>query len=262
MDSNNEQKSSGIFTISMWKYVIAILIIIVYAVTIIYFEKKEYTKDINQHKQTIGLCIMQIETSNIIIQTRNKSISDLRSELYNLKQSKNPDNILIRIIEMYISNNYPIIPDVLFKEIAEQIVVLSRQENVPPELLVGIIQVESTFNPMVISKKNARGLMQVMPAWTKKFGIKKVCDLHNIKIGIWAGIKVLKIHIQEQNGDLSKGLYYYVNKDKSYVEKVYNAMGKFVIFKSKSYETKKGEVNDINSTTKSNDTGTTQNNKG
>ncbi len=88
------------------------------------------------------------------------------------------------------------------------------------------------FNPSAISKVNARGLMQVMPEWAKKFDLKKVTDLHDINTGIDSGIKVLKIHIQEQKGSIKKGLYYYVGKDKRYSGKVYEAMGRFVAFRS------------------------------
>ena len=259
MDKNKDQKSSREY-VPMWKFVIIILVTIILAGVVIYSEHKDYNKDINQYKQKIKSCNMtlenQIESCNIGTDTLYKNISDLRSELYTLKQrlsKKIPDEQLTIDIANYIHSNFPTIPNVLFNEIAKQIAILSQQENVSPELIIGIIQVESSFNPMVISKKNARGLMQVMPMWTKKFGIKKVCDLHNIKIGIWAGIKVLKIHIKEQKGNLSKGLYYYVNKDRSYVTRVYTAMGKFVMFRSKPSETKEGELDDTNSTAKSND---------
>jgi len=143
----------------------------------------------------------------------------------------------------------------LYNEIALQIATISQKENVSPELVVGITQVESSFNPMAISSKNARGLMQVMPMWVKHFKLNKVCDLHNVDVGISIGIKVLKVHIEEEGGDISKGLYKYVNKDRSYVKKVYTAMGKFVIFRT--IVDNKGEMDDTNSTTAEADSGST-----
>ena len=71
-----------------------------------------------------------------------------------------------------------------------------------------------------------------MPEWVPKFGLKRVSDLHDIDTGIESGIKVLKIHIDENKGSISKGLYYYVGKDKTYAGKVYESMGKFVAFRS------------------------------
>lgn len=131
---------------------------------------------------------------------------------------------------MYIKNKYPTIPDILIRETAKQIIIISMNEHISPELLMGIIEVESSFNPMAISSKNARGLMQVMPEWTKYFKLKTVCELHNVKTGILIGTKVFKIHLKEQDGDIQKALYCYVNKDKTYVDKIYNSVGRFIIF--------------------------------
>lgn len=186
------------------------------------------------------------------IEYKNNTIKNLTQRI-TIKEKELTINI-----KKYIKHNYPTTPNILAKEIANQISKLSLEENIAPELIVGIIQVESSFNPMAISKKNARGLMQVMPMWAKEFKLKNVCDLHNIETGIRIGIKVLKIHIQEQNGDLSQGLYYYVNKDKSYVERVYKAMGLFV-FKN---EINKGEIDDFNNTTINRDTRIVKTNKG
>ncbi len=149
---------------------------------------------------------------------------------------KNQDDLLKRDIEIYIKTTFPKVPKIVAKTTAYYIVDLSKDYNVSPELVLGIIKVESSFNPMAIGPKTkygfARGLMQVMPAWCKKFNIPSKHDLHDIDVGIEVGIKVFLIHVKEGKGDISTGLYYYVNKDKAYVKNVYAAMGKFVAFRS------------------------------
>lgn len=165
----------------------------------------------------------------------NKKPSDdelLLAENAEDEDIKDNDDLLKRDVFLYIDKKFQMIPKIVALDIAEQILKYSKIENVSPILIVGIIEVESGFNPMAISSKNARGLMQVMPVWAKKFGLKKVSDLHDIDTGIKCGIKVLKIHIDEQKGDISRGLYYYVGKNKDYSGKVYQAMGKFVAFRS------------------------------
>lgn len=166
-----------------------------------------------------------------------KQLTKCHDELAHLKERmagiKNADDLLKRDIFMYIDKKFQIIPRTVALDIAEQVLVMSKKHEVSPELVVGIIQVESAFNPMAISKKNARGLMQVMPEWAPKFNLKKVSDLHDINTGIECGIKVLKIHIEEDGkGNITKGLYYYVGKSDAYSGKVYEAMGKFVAFRS------------------------------
>jgi hypothetical protein len=158
---------------------------------------------------------------------------------------KNNDDLLKRDIELYITYNYNKISKIVAKTIAINVVKESNKQETSPELVMGIIQVESVFNPMQVGKKTkygrARGLMQVMPEWVEKFGIKSKHDLHDIDTNIKSGIRVFNIHLKEANGDISGGLYLYVNKDKAYVKKVYTAVGKFVSFRSTVDDDEKSE---------------------
>jgi len=165
-----------------------------------------------------------------------KELDECHAELDKMRERmagiKNVDDLLRRDIFLYIDKKFQLIPKTVSITIAEEIVKQAKESQVSPELVVGIIQVESAFNPMAISSKNARGLMQVMPEWAKKFGLKKVSDLHDIDTNISSGIRVLQIHVEEEKGNISKGLYRYVGKSESYAGKVYAAMGKFVAFRS------------------------------
>jgi len=223
------------FSIGQWIGVI-IMINIIVAIATFGWTTGNYKKKLKENAELHSA--MLISKHNVIASITD-DYNSVVFELETLKISladKEPDSQLSQDISNYIHTNFPIIPGVLYNEIAVQIATLSRQENVSPELVVGIMQVESGFNPMAISSKNARGLMQVMPAWAKHFKLDKVCDLHNINIGIHTGIKVFKIHVQEEKGDVSEGLYKYVNRDRSYVNRVYTAMGKFVMFRSRVVE--------------------------
>lgn len=153
-----------------------------------------------------------------------------------LERFKTREDWAQRDLEAYILKKYRVVPAVVAKEIAYQVVKQTKKESVPFPLIVGLIEVESQFMPWAISKKGARGLMQVMPFWVKRgkanLGIKSKYDLHDISTNITAGIKVFKIHLKEANNDINKGLYLYVGKDKTYASKVFNAMGRFVFFRS------------------------------
>ena len=165
-----------------------------------------------------------------------KAKAELEKSKARIAGIKNNDDLLKRDIELYIRHTYRKVPKSVAKTIAEFLVDQSKKEDVSAELMVGIIQVESQFNPMAVGPKtkygHARGLMQVMPEWAKKFGLDTYYDLHDIDTNITCGIKVFKIHLEEGKGKISEGLYLYVNKDRAYVDKVYNAMGKFVSFRS------------------------------
>ncbi len=56
---------------------------------------------------------------------------------------------------------------------------------VDPQLVMAIISVESGFNVRAVSPKNARGLMQLIPATAKRFHVKNAFDAEdNIKGGL------------------------------------------------------------------------------
>jgi hypothetical protein len=174
-----------------------------------------------------------VEGSSEVQALKDAEIKELKKQFENIKDS---DDVLKRDIHLYIKTTHPKVPTIVAKEIAEHAVVLGRKHKVSPELIIGIIKVESAFNPMAVGPKtkygHARGLMQVMPEWAPKLGLKNQYDFHEIDVAIDSGIKVFKIHLEEGKGDISTGLYYYVNRDKSYVANVYAAMGKFVAFRS------------------------------
>jgi len=187
-----------------------------------------------------------IKSVRNILSKREVELSEMKKKMASIKDQ---DDLLIQDIELYIETTHPKVPMVVAKAIAEQTVKISMKHNVSAELIIGIIKVESSFNPMAVGSKTkygrARGLMQVMPEWVKKLNIKSAYDLHNIDVGIDAGIKVFLIHLDEAKGDISTGLYKYVNHDKAYVAKVYEAMGKLVAFRSTVNESKMNVDTDI-----------------
>lgn len=185
-----------------------------------------------------------VENASALAVERKSEINSLKDELLNREQTikllkskisaqADPSNDRLEMdIYNYIDSGFYAVPDVVSKEIAKQVIRVSMEESIAPELIMGIIQVESSFNPSAISNKNARGLMQVMPEWVPKFGLKRVDQLHNISTNIECGVKVLKIHIGEANGDVTGGLYRYVGKSDEYSGKVYEAIGKFVSYRA------------------------------
>ena len=157
----------------------------------------------------------------------------LNEKLVNLK---NKEDLARRDLELYILKKYRVVPKVVAREVAAQVVRLTKEEGVPFSLIVGLIEVESQFKPWAVSKKDARGLMQVMPFWVNNkkanLGLKSKYDLHDVETNIKAGIAVFKVHLGEANNDINQGLYLYVGKDNTYANKVFNAMGKFEVFRS------------------------------
>jgi soluble lytic murein transglycosylase-like protein len=71
--------------------------------------------------------------------------------------------------------------------------------EVPVELVEAVIQVESAWDPLAVSKKGAGGLMQLMPATALRFGVQ---DRFDIEQNIRGGVAYLAWLIQLFRGDL------------------------------------------------------------
>jgi soluble lytic murein transglycosylase-like protein len=61
----------------------------------------------------------------------------------------------------------------------------ARAHAVRPELVQAVIVVESAFNPNAVSKRGAVGLMQLLPATARRYGVANAFDPEqNIKAGV------------------------------------------------------------------------------
>ena len=61
----------------------------------------------------------------------------------------------------------------------------AKKFRVDATLIRAVIQVESDFDPMCVSRKGARGLMQLMPETAKHYGVTQIHDPdQNIRAGI------------------------------------------------------------------------------
>jgi soluble lytic murein transglycosylase-like protein len=61
---------------------------------------------------------------------------------------------------------------------------IADQHGLPPELLHSVIKVESNYNPYAVSPKGAMGIMQLIPATARRFGVEDVFDpVENIEGG-------------------------------------------------------------------------------
>lgn len=79
---------------------------------------------------------------------------------------------------------------------------ISSKHGVDPELIQALIAVESGFNTHAISPKGARGLMQLMPATAKRYGMKNEQELHVPSKNIDMGVRHLKELLNLHNGQV------------------------------------------------------------
>lgn len=154
-------------------------------------------------------------------------------------------------IKNYILTHYKTIPLTIIEEIAQNILMASKKHDISFITIVAVMEVESSFNPMQVGPRTkygkARGLMQVMPKfWTKELNLKNKYDFHDIRIGIDSGTYVLKKYLMQENYNMKRALYKYVNGDNQYVRDVYGCMGKFVVHRNIANMKKQKIINDQN----------------
>jgi len=78
--------------------------------------------------------------------------------------------------------------------------VMAREFRVPAQLIHSIIKVESNYNPRAVSHKGARGLMQLMPATAKQYGVKDIFDpMENIEGGVRYLRDLMKLYDKNTN---------------------------------------------------------------
>jgi len=125
--------------------------------------------------------------SNLMGSIQNqRAVADFFEKKYNLERSK---------IEEYVSNT----------------VLIAKEVNIDPVLLLAVISIESNFNPNRKSHAGAEGLMQVMTSVHKEkyahFG--GISDAVKPEVNIRVGAYILK-YLIATSGSLRNGLKFYV----------------------------------------------------
>lgn len=87
----------------------------------------------------------------------------------------------------------------------------SQRAGLPPDLVLGLIQVESGFRKFAISAAGARGYMQVMPFWVATLSGNHLLRgearmLFKAQTNLRFGCVILRHYLNLENGDLSLAL--------------------------------------------------------
>lgn len=81
----------------------------------------------------------------------------------------------------------------------------AKRAGLDPQMVLGLIQVESGFRKYAVSSAGARGYMQVMPFWVQQIGTKD-SNLFHLRTNLRFGCTILRHYLDIENGDLYRAL--------------------------------------------------------
>lgn len=81
----------------------------------------------------------------------------------------------------------------------------ATRAGLDPQLVLGVIQVESRFRKHAVSKAGARGYMQVMPFWVELIGTTGQ-NLFHLRTNLRFGCAILRHYLDMERGDIFRAL--------------------------------------------------------
>lgn len=81
----------------------------------------------------------------------------------------------------------------------------ATRAGLDPQLVLGLIQVESGFKKYAVSSVGARGFMQVMPFWVRSIG-NPDHNLFHLRLNLRYGCTILRHYLDIERGDLYRAL--------------------------------------------------------
>ena len=81
----------------------------------------------------------------------------------------------------------------------------ATRAGLDPQLVLGLMQVESNFRKYAVSSAGARGYMQVMPFWVNVIG-RPEDSLFDLRTNLRYGCTILRHYLDIEKGDLFRAL--------------------------------------------------------
>jgi hypothetical protein len=87
--------------------------------------------------------------------------------------------------------------------------VVARKHGLDPALVHAVVEAESGYRPSARSEAGARGLMQVLPSTARELGVRRAGALFDPEQNLDAGVRYLKLLLQQYGGDVRTALAAY-----------------------------------------------------
>jgi soluble lytic murein transglycosylase-like protein len=81
----------------------------------------------------------------------------------------------------------------------------ATRAGLDPQLVLGLVEIESGFKKYAVSSSGARGFMQVMPFWVKAIG-RSDDNLFHLRTNLRYGCTILRHYLDIEQGNLFRAL--------------------------------------------------------
>ena len=104
----------------------------------------------------------------------------------------------------------------------------AKKNELSPNLVLALIEIESSFKRFAISKSGAQGLMQVMPFWKHEIG-RPEDNLTDIQTNLRYGCTILKYYLERHPNNTANALAAYNGSlgRSIYSDKVFRALARW-----------------------------------
>lgn len=130
----------------------------------------------------LGLCAPAVRAEYVVLKSGQRLVVtgyQLVGETYKLQLSSGSAEIpagevvAIEPEEIFRATPKPALADIPYGTFISS---AAEHHGVDADLIVSVITAESKFNPKAVSRKNARGLMQLLPETATRLGVKNIFD--------------------------------------------------------------------------------------
>lgn len=125
---------------------------------------------------------------NTLVRVQKEKIASLRDDNQRLKT--------VVLLREFLDKESIRIPETTVNDIAGSIHEASRRFDLPPEMILAVIRIESAFDINALSNKGAVGLMQIMPATGEEIA-------RDLRMS-WPGVDILR----DPQANIEMGTYY------------------------------------------------------
>jgi len=187
-------------------FIFAVLVVV--GLTGLFLAIAEFNTNYESHLKSIDFMSARISGLEKELNVREERLQEYELNSYRIRAFR---------------HRYP-----LFNRIVEIVYRKSREYGFHPRLVLGVIQVESAFNPKAVSNRGAYGLMQVnLKVWKDELKINRN-RIFDIEYNIDLGLKILKRYTVVAKGNIQRALHLYNNGYKynntGYVKRVNSAL--------------------------------------